>query len=60
MAPPEKKKPTAAVHLIGMLTHRFKYLWRILNINYLLLTAGGGAGLCEALACHPLGIFTTS
>lgn len=35
MAPPEKKKPTAAVHLI----------------------AGGGAGLCEALACHPLGTF---
>ncbi|KAF8466615.1 mitochondrial carrier domain-containing protein [Kalaharituber pfeilii] len=33
MAPAgEKKKPTAAVHLI----------------------AGGGAGLCEALACHPL------
>ncbi|KAL7271797.1 Mitochondrial succinate-fumarate transporter [Rhizina undulata] len=29
---PEKKKPTAATHLI----------------------AGGGAGLCEALACHPL------
>ncbi|KAF8455389.1 mitochondrial carrier domain-containing protein [Terfezia claveryi] len=32
MTLPEKKKPTAAVHLI----------------------AGGGAGLCEALACHPL------
>lgn len=32
MAQTEKKKPTAAVHLI----------------------AGGGAGLCEALACHPL------
>ena len=36
MAPPEKK-PTAAVHLIGMLIHRFKCLRRTPNINGLCL-----------------------
>jgi solute carrier family 25 citrate transporter 1 len=50
-----KKPPSAAVNLIGKMT-----LLGCADISLALMltydTAGGGAGMMEALVCHPLGM----
>lgn len=49
-----KKPASAAVNLIGMMT----LLWCMDTSLAVMLTcdtAGGGAGMMEALVCHPLG-----
>lgn len=49
-----KKPPTAATNLIGKLLDLLNSQAQLANV---ISIAGGGAGMMEALACHPLGKF---
>ncbi|KAL7822086.1 hypothetical protein V8C26DRAFT_389890 [Trichoderma gracile] len=60
-----KQPPTAATNLIGSssspspIPHHLSH-WKAFMLTYNATTAGGGAGMMEALACHPLGQFPTT
>lgn len=47
-----KKPASPATNLIGMLIAYVPHV----DANMLNLLAGGGAGMMEALVCHPLGL----
>jgi solute carrier family 25 citrate transporter 1 len=54
--PGGKKPASAATNLIGKLVVGALRVWRCQRgVTDLLGAAGGGAGMMEALACHPLG-----